>query len=243
MRLRLAYPIALAAAAVALLAPGSASAATAAGVHVKSCQTGSQPSQRKASFHAEMRSIHATSRMALRFDLIQHVPGADAEAVSAPRLRSWRRSRPGVTRFGHLQKIKGLDPGTSYRVRVQFRWYDASGRVIKKASRSSGWCNEDGDLPNLSITAVKISPGAKPGTALYTVSVANEAKGVARDFDVALIVDGALADRGTVDRLEGGETASVKLNGPTCHRLRTVVDADDTQPETVEEDNVFRSRC
>jgi subtilase family serine protease len=126
---------------------------------------------------------------------------------------------------------------------VQFRWYDASGRTIKAAKRLSGSCEENGDLPNLTIGAVKIAPGASSGTATYSVAVANSGKGTARNFSVALIVDGALADSTAVDQLDGGETKTVKLTGPVCHRLRAVVDREDAVPETIEEDNSLRSHC
>jgi subtilase family serine protease len=155
----------------------------------------------------------------------------------------WHRSRLGVKKFGHLQTVNGLEAGALYRTNVQFRWYDASGKTIRKAKRTSGSCAENGELPNLTITAVKIASGRSAGTAVYSVAVANTGKGVARAFSVGLIVDGALSDSTTMDRLDGGETKTVKLTGPVCHRLRAVVDREDSLPETVEEDNSLRSRC
>ena len=244
MRLRSAYSTLLALAGLALVAPGSAVAAPTASVHVTDCQTGTDAAHRLASYHAQMRAVPGTARMALRFQLIQRVPGAAPQrAGSGTGVSVWHRSRPGVKKFGHLQTVNGLEAGTLYRTSVQFRWYDASGKVIRKAKRTSGSCAENGELPNLTITAVKIAPGRSAGTAVYSVAVGNTGRGPAKSFSVGLIVDGALSDSTTVDRLDGGETKTVKLTGPVCHRLRAVVDREDAVAETVEEDNSLRSRC
>jgi subtilase family serine protease len=93
------------------------------------------------------------------------------------------------------------------------------------------------------LSSVRVAPGESPGTALYTVSVANTGGGAATKFNVAVIVDGALADSRTVDVLKPGATTTVNLTGPACRRLRALVDRGDFLSETVEEDNELRSRC
>ena len=109
--------------------------------------------------------------------------------------------------------------------------------IVRTARRVSGACVQNGNLPNLVVSAVKIAPGTTAGTAVYSVAVGNTGKGVAKNFSVALIVDGALSDSTTVDQLDAGESKTVKLTGPVCHRLRAVVDRENVVPETVEEDN------
>jgi hypothetical protein len=241
MRFRSAYLTLLALAAVA--APGASAATPASSVHVTGCQTGSDAAHRLATYHAQMRAVPGTARMSIRFQLIQRVPGGPAQQVGDSSFSTWHRSRLGVKKFGYSQTVNGLQVGALYRSAVHFRWLDASGRVIRRAKLTSGSCAENGDLPNLTVTAVKIAPGTTPGTAVYSVAVGNTGEGVARNFSVALIVDGALSDSTTVDQLDAGETKTVKLTGPVCHRLRAVVDRENVVPETVEEDNSLRSRC
>jgi hypothetical protein len=245
MRTRTADITLLALAAVALGAPAAAHAGSLppAFVHVTDCQTGSKGAHRRATYHARMRAVPGTARMAMRFQLRERFAGHGAQALSAPALKKWRRSRPGVARFGYSQTVKNLAPGGSYRMVVRYRWYDDSGHVILRARRVSGACVENGSLPNLVVSAVKVAPGSTPGTAGYSVSIGNVGKGPAENFSVALILDGALADSRTVERLEAGETATIDMNGPVCHRLRAVVDSEDTVPETIEDDNGLGARC
>jgi hypothetical protein len=243
MRIRSAYLTLPALAIAAAVAPGAPAAVPVSSVHVTDCQTGSDAAHRLATYHAQMQAVSGTARMSMRFQLIQRVPGASPRQVADSGLGAWHRSRSGVKKFGYSQTVKGLEAGVLYRSAVQFRWFDSSGRVIRRAKVMSGSCSEHGDLPNLTVKAVKIAPGASAGTAVYSVAVGNTGKAVAKGFSVALILDGALSDSTTVDQLDAGETKTVKLNGPVCHRLRAVVDREGAVTESVEGDNSLRSRC
>jgi hypothetical protein len=243
MRIRSAYLTLLALAIVAAAAPGALAATPVSSVHVADCQTGSDAAHRLATYHAQMQAVSGTARMSMRFQLIQRVPGAAPHPVADSGLGAWRRSRPGVKKFGYSQTVKGLEAGVLYRAAVQFRWFDSSGRVIRRAKVTSGSCSQRGDLPNLVVKAVKIAPGASAGTAVYSVAVGNTGKAAAKGFSVALMVDGALSDSTTVDQLDAGDTKTVKLTGPVCHRLRAIVDRERAVTETVEDDNSLSSRC
>jgi hypothetical protein len=228
----------------ALGAPAAARADTVAKVHVSHCNTGSRPEDRSATYKAWMRSVPGTERMAMRFKLVVHRAGqSSAEPLSNSQLSVWRRSRAGVTRYVYSQKVKRMEPGSSYRVRVKFRWLDSSGKVIKRATRQSAACAQDGPRPNLTVWGVSSFPGPTPGTAIYGVSVGNPGEGAAEAFTVALFVDGALADARTIEGLEPGERATIDLNGPACKRMRAIVDSDGTVAETDEDDNALVSSC
>jgi CARDB protein len=182
--------------------------------------------------------------MAMRFKLEVQTPGqSSAQPVSNSKLSTWHSSRAGVTKYVYSQTVKKLEPGSSYRMRVKFRWFDSSGNVIKRATRKSGTCVQDGERPNLVVSAVSAFPGPAAGTAIYAVSIANRGGGPADAFNVALFVDGGLADSRAIDRLEPGESATIDLNGPTCQRVRAVVDAEQTVAETSEDDNALTSTC
>jgi hypothetical protein len=232
--------------ATALLLVGPTANAQAAdpGAKVVDCRTGKVPEARLATFEGRVKSFKGATRMGMRFRLMERTPGAaGAQAVDAPKLSPWRKSRVGVKEFTYAQTVKGLASGVTYSVLVQFRWYNADGKVIRKAQRESGTCVQDGQLPNLVLGSVKSSPGSVEGTAVYIVQVGNTGQGDVKSFTVSLIADGAHIDTRTLDGLKAGEFTSVKFTGPYCRRLRAVVDRGQTVPETVEEDNDLRARC
>jgi hypothetical protein len=230
--------------AAALGGPAVARADGPASVHVTQCKTGARPKDRSATYKSWMRAVPSAERMAVRFKLVVQRPGDESpRSVSNSKLSVWHTSHAGVTKYVYSQTIKRLSPGSSYRTRVRFRWYDSSGNVIKSAKRLSGACVQNGALPNLTVEAVRVSPGPSPGTAVYGVSIGNIGQGVALGFSVEMIVDGALADSRTVDRLDPGASTTIEMNGPACSRLRAVVDREQALPETVEADNSLQSPC
>jgi hypothetical protein len=190
-----------------------------------------------------MQAVPGSGRMSVRFKLIAHYAGHRPQQVLSPKLSVWHRSHEGVARYVYKQTIKQLGPGASYRVLVRFRWYDSQGRVIRRAKRVSGACVQDGELPNLVVTKVRIARGTTAGNRVYRVTFANTGKGSAENFSVALILDGALADSRTIVRLDPGQEGTIELNGPPCHRLRAVVDRENAVHETNEDDNSLRSTC
>ena len=246
MRLRPAHIVLVACATLALALPSVAEAAKApARVRLTECRTGDKPSERTATFHAQMSAIPGTARMAMRFVLFQGTGSKDDPVVPAPlKPQPWRTSHRGVRHFGFTQKITRLEAGNSYRMRVQFRWFDGDGHVLLQARRTSGACAQPGELPNLRIASVVISPGSSDAVRTYSVRVNNAGKGVAHDFTVALFVDGALADSRRIDRLGSHESSTVQFSGQPCrHRLRAVADYGKTVRETNEYDNSLSSAC
>ena len=224
----------------ALAAPAQAAQTS---VKVAECRTGKTPELRLATFDGRVRAVKGAVRMAMRFTLLERTPGAtDARPVAAPELAPWRKSRVGVREFTYSQTIKGLSSGVTYSVRVQYRWYGATGKIIRRSERESGTCVQDGDLPNLVIGAIRFAPGSTEKTAVYSVSVGNTGGGDAKSVAVSLIADGALIDTRTID-VKAGDFTTVKFTGPHCTKVRAVVDQAKVVPETVEEDNELRARC
>jgi 3-oxoacyl-[acyl-carrier protein] reductase len=103
--------------------------------------------------------------------------------------------------------------------------------VIRHTTRTSDECVQDGPLPNLSVVSLTRSPGPTAGTSVYSVAVANSGKASAPAFDVALYVDGALADSRTVDEL-----GSVDILVNNAGTLDHVGQFHDQQPELWERD-------
>lgn len=242
MRFRL-LALILALAAVLAVPPVAGAHSHGTELHVRSCQTGGSAWQRYAVFYGRMHAVPGTSRMAMRFSLIDRSSNESAVIPVAP-LAHWRTSRAGVSVFGYAQKIKRLRSGGRYAVRVEFRWIDARGHTIKTQRRSSNECRQDGSLANLSVPRIAAQPGATPGTELYLVHVANRGAGTAQKVHLELYVDGAQIDARDIDELKPGERTTVKISGPACSaRVRAVLDPLDAIPETNEDDNTLRSRC
>ena len=237
---------------IALAAPATARAASVHEIVVSKCKTGPRAGDRFATFKATIRSVSGTAHMAVRFKLLARTAGSgsgpgsgsgSSQSVAGSKFAVWHRSHSGVARYVYSQTVKRLKPGTAYRMRVKFRWYDADGNVIKQATRVSPACVQDGPRPNLRVSAVSAFPGPAPGTAIYAVSVANPGGGPADSFTIALFVDGALADSRTIDGLEPGESATIDLNGPSCRRMSAVADSEGAVAETNEDDNALVSSC
>lgn len=231
-------------AAVAVLIPAAAAQAMPSTVlKVRSCQVGDTARQRQATFYARMHAVPGTSRMIMRFTLLDRAAGG-TEQVPAPQLSQWRRSRPGVRTFGYAQSVTGLQVGGSYAAAVEYRWLDAHGRTIKTARRTSAECRQDGKLPNLTVTRIAARPGDAAGTLTYSVDVMNRGAAEAQGVVVDLFVDDAGADGAQVDSVKPGETVTVHVSGPVCiQHLKAVVDRANTIHETTDDDNVLRSRC
>jgi hypothetical protein len=241
--LRVRVPVMLALAAVLVAPTAAAAAPRPAAVKVRACETGDTPKERLATFYGRMRAVPDTHRMQMRFTLIDR-SGDRAGLVPTSKLAKWRKSRPGVVRFGYAQTITGLEQGGAYAVTVEFRWRDARGKTIKSVRRTSADCRQEGKLPNLAVAGIETSPGDAAGTLDYTISVVNKGDEDARSFNVDLLVDGASADAAEIDLVKPGETVSVKVSGPACRaRLRAVVDRRNAVRETTEDDNARSVRC
>jgi hypothetical protein len=244
MRSRLAIPpLALATVLAATSAPASAEVNTLvpppAWVKLVDCSR----EARSASFYTRMTNIEKGRRMRLRFTLLVK-RARRFQAVSAPGLGRWHWSRPGVGAFGYRQTVRGLKRGTSYRMRVSYRWHDAHGEAIATARRRSAACRQFARLPNLTASLTDARPTKIAGVVRYGVRVQNTGAAPARDVDVDLTVDGAVVDTVTIASLRPGESRALGLPGPRCSTSVSVAaDPDGLLAESSEKDNGEWLRC
>ena len=219
--------------------PISTAGAKRAAVRVLSCDRSGQ----QAVFRGAMRRVRGTGRMSMRFTLLQRDPGAERfRRVRAPGLWRWKRSRYGVRRFAHRQRVRGLTAGSDYRARVDFRWHDADGDVQRRRRLTSRTCSLAELLPNLRVTSIT---GVPAGTAeQYAVSVTNAGEMDSPESGLRLGVDGTAPRFATVPGLAPGETAGVSLSGPRCvYGVRGTVDPGQQIPESRETDNSLFHGC
>jgi hypothetical protein len=182
--------------------------------------------------------------MAMRFTLLEETAVERAKAVKEPSLRRWQRSRPGVGAFGYRQGFRNLPENAAHRVRVDFRWYSASGEELLRARRLSTLCRQFLEPPNLVVELTRIVATALPAITRYQAIVSNMGEGRATGIPVRLTVDGDVVDTVTVASLEPGERRSIAIRGPQCDRsARLEVDPDRAIAERSDDDNVYELTC
>ena len=207
-------------------------------VRVIDCDDASQ----EALFRASMRRVRRTERMRLRFTLLERAPGERFTRARAPGLSRWKRSRRGVRRFAHRQRVRGLADGMEYRMRTDFRWSDAEGRIIRRARSTSRTCSLVGPLPNLRVASIQGSPVA--GGERFLVTVANAGRAASPQTGLRLTVDGAGPAFASVPGLDPGASATVSIRDRACSlRVRAVVDPRDLVAESREGDNATVQAC
>lgn len=231
--------------ALGVLAGASSAGAPLAGVRLAECLKGGEPDQRSVQFRGAMRQIPASQTMWMRFRLAERVGDREFGSARAPGLGVWRKSRPDVRRFVHRQEVLELAESADYRARVQFRWYDAEGELVKRAVRRSGVCRQGGELPNLVVRRIRVARvGGSPAIHRYVLIVANAGGAAAEATETSLAVDGVAVDKVPVGPLEPGERRRIYVNGPACAlSVRARADPSDSVMESSEYDNVLRARC
>jgi hypothetical protein len=237
--------------ALALLAacvPGASASTTAttpvAAVTLAACHPSDDVSQRFATFAGQMQTVKGSTRMGMRFTLLERLDTPDFEPVAVSDLRLWRRSKKGATSFIYSQRITALRDGGSYRMRVLFRWFGSDGRAVKTKTVRSTVCHQPARLPNLMISSITAKPGLLAGNTTYTVTVQNDGTGDAGGVDVALWVDGGTVANGQLAAVAAGKSASIDIAGPACHGfVRAAVDPGDRIVETNENDNTLVTAC
>lgn len=123
-----------------VLATGNATPASAS---LTQCLTTGEQSERAATFAGEMTSVAGTTRMSMRIELLERMPGQmNYHAVSAPGLGMWRVSDPGVGVYKYVKQVTNLSAPADYKGLVTFRWQGARGRTIKRDERRTRRCSQ-----------------------------------------------------------------------------------------------------
>jgi hypothetical protein len=210
-----------------------------------SCATGTTTATRTATFTASMPAIPGTTRMWIRFDLLQRAPGEDEySVVRVPAWGRWERSRADRTAFIYTKKVQGLRAG-SYRARVRFRWY-GDGRLLRSRTRTTRTCRQPDERADLTAGALTLGGDLGAGTVTYLLAVTNDARRAAAPFDIGVAVGGTAQPPVHLDGLAAGESRVVSIPAPRCtpgSRVRFVLDPDGAVDESDERDNVADRAC
>src|SRR3954454_20449498 len=200
---------------------------------VAACHPSDAVGTRFATFVGQMQAVKGTQRMAMHFSLLARLEAPSFQAVSLSELRPWRRSKKGVSSFIYTQRVTALRDGGSYRMRVQFRWYGDHKALLRSAIVRSRTCRQPVPLPDLTITSIGSTPAPVSGQRVYSIAVANDGYGDARNVPVELKVDGSTVGSSKVDLLPAQASSVVQIQGPQCaFTVRAVVDPNRVVPET-----------
>jgi hypothetical protein len=228
----------------ALAAAAFAAAATAApppaSVKLVKCSV----DEHEAAFSGRMQQVPGTSRMAMRFTLLEETGGDSSNRVRVPGLRRWHYSKPGVHGFRYRQGFRSLPENASHRVRVDFRWYGSDGSEVARARRRSALCRQFVELPNLVTKLTGVTPTKVDGVVRYDSLVTNTGKAAATAVPVRLSVDGKTVDTVTIASLAPGEQRSLAIRGPECSRLvKLEADPEQSIAESSDADNASELTC
>jgi hypothetical protein len=198
----------------------------------------------EAVFHGRMRRVRRSARMAMRFTLLERTGTEGFLPVPAPKLGRWHRSRAHVSGFGYKQIVRNLAEGSVYSMRVDYRWYDDDGEVVRRARKRSPSCPAPKALPNLQVRIVGVRNTSDEDTDRYYVKVMNYGQALAQDVPVTLSVDGEMGGSATVPLLYAKGSKVVTIRAPECDRyLEAAVDPDELIAETSELDNTHQLAC
>ena len=196
-----------------------------------------------AAFYARMKLVEGADRMALRFTLLERTGVEGNKPVKAPGLSRWHWSKPGVLALRYRQGVRNLEANATYRARVDFRWYSATGEEVERVQRRSPRCRQFVTLPNLTAQITRARPTDVPGVMRYESLVTNTGQAAVAAVRVRLSVDGDVVDTVSVP-LGPGEAKSVVIRGPRCRTLaRVEADPEKAIAETSEADNAHELMC
>jgi hypothetical protein len=107
------------------------------------CLTTGEQAERSATFSGEMTAIAGATRMSMRVELLERMPGQTSyRAVSAPGLGVWRVSDPGVGVYKYVKQVTNLSAPADYKGLIGFRWQGAHGHTIKRDERRTRRCSQ-----------------------------------------------------------------------------------------------------
>jgi hypothetical protein len=121
---------------------------TVASATLVQCVTAGEPAERSATFAGEMTMIPGATRMSMRIELLERMPGETGyHPVLAPGVGVWRTADPGVKAYKHLEQVTDLAAPANYRALISFRWGGPRGRVLKHDELRTPRCVQTAPAP------------------------------------------------------------------------------------------------
>jgi hypothetical protein len=208
------------------LSPSSAAAAPPRAALTKiACRSTLDPAKRSVSVVSIMRHRPATQSLAVRFTLLETVPGAAATPVRDGDLGHW--TTPTDATLGRLpadvwklrKTVYNVDAPAVYRFRVTFRWTGKDGKVISRQTLHTGSCQIRELRPDVLVRSVAVrSGGLAPGNDRYVAVIANRGLTPSGPFQVEFEpgAAGGAAQSVEAPSLGPGTHTRVRFVGRAC---------------------------
>jgi hypothetical protein len=211
------------------------------------CHVGPLPTDRYAVFVGQMPALQGTQHMWMRFDLYERPNGAGPwlPVVDVPKFGVWEKSKAGKPGFIYTKRVDHLQAPAAYRAVVRFRWYDAAGKLQRRARRTSPTCHQPDPRPDLTVGQVTATD-AGAGRLRYVIRVRNDGRSDAGAFDTVLRVNGIAEPAVNTAGLAVGGIARVVVVAPRCaagSNVQVAVDPTDVVDEIREHNNVVARPC
>ena len=189
------------------------------------CRSTVDPARRAVSVVSIMRHRPGTRSLAVRFTLLQKVPGGVLTPVRDGDLGHW--TRPTDATLGRLpadvwklrKTVFNVDAPAVYRFRVSFRWTGRNGKVLARQTLGTSSCAVRELRPDLVVRSVTVRPtGLAPGNDRYVADVANRGRTASGPFGVEFApgASGGPTQTVAVASLAPGAHARVRFIGRAC---------------------------
>jgi uncharacterized repeat protein (TIGR01451 family) len=229
------------------------------GAQLASCRRSPRIAGRVATVSAMMRPVHGGTHLALRISLYQRPLAAGRWALRSdvPGLGAWTTpsdptigSRPADV-FKYRQAVARLVVPFAYRFRVELRWSDSAGKVVRRAASKTAICREPDLRPDLTIDRVDVTPLLRASDhARYAVTIRNAGRSTVRD----VVVGASFPSQPTFapvtvtapGRLAPAASVVVTFSGPTCSVVAPpafTVDPSNAIEESDEGNNALTAVC
>jgi hypothetical protein len=226
--------------------PQRSSDVTVSGVRCTTSAT--DPQARAATFVVRMRGRSDAPAYGFSAQLEERLPGGTWTALkgsAAPAgLTAFKTARRGSARMVRRLNVRGLRPGSAYRLHVDGRWTRSGGsRVVPVTSRS---CTVKDVRPNVALTGVfGWQPSTAGGEVAYRIGVrATTAESLAAT-DVPVVLRQGETTLATGSFRPTGE-GYVLIPGKRCVQglpVLVTLDPDDLIDDREPTDDVLRAEC
>jgi hypothetical protein len=119
-----------------------------ASASLEQCVTVGEQAERSATFSGEMTALAGATRMEMRVDVQERLPGETGfHIVTAPGLGVWRGSAQGVMIYKYVKQVTDLSSPAVYRAVVRFHWLNAKGHVVRRMALLTPTCAQPAPPP------------------------------------------------------------------------------------------------
>lgn len=209
------------------------------------CKTGPADDQRFALVTATALLRSNADRVGLRFSVQEK--NAKGKWVNLPytdpTMGKWELSASGGKGLRYTQDVGGLAEGIQYRVVVQARGVDSSGRSTTATARRNVGCNQPQVTPRIVLTNSAVLFGT---SSRLQLDVRNAGRSTSKKWTVKLLSSstGDLLGELTGSPLKAKETARVTTDFPECKgRIQVVIQQVGDEEGAVRADQTTTISC